>query len=220
MTLHNEVPQDAGDYVQADAQRLKQVLLNLVSNAIKYNKPKAARSGSRSRRRLPDRTLDPGHATPARGSPRRTRRSSSRRSTGWGRRDHDRGDRPRAWRSSKLLTEAMGGTLAVESEPSGRQHVHDRPRRRRRARAADGETAEQPLRRRRRTAPAADTETVLYVEDNQSNLRLVQRILAKRPQVKLLSAMDGPLGLELARQHEPALILLDLHLPAWTARRC
>ena len=54
---------------------------------------------------------------------------------------------------------------------------------------------------------------MLYVEDNQSNLRLVERILAKRPHVKLLSAMDGPLGVELARQHEPALILLDLHLP-------
>jgi CheY-like chemotaxis protein len=57
------------------------------------------------------------------------------------------------------------------------------------------------------------TETVLYVEDNRSNLRLVQRILAKRLQVRLLPAMDGAVGLQLARQHRPALILLDLHLP-------
>ena len=60
---------------------------------------------------------------------------------------------------------------------------------------------------------ARQTETVLYVEDNRSNLRLVERILAKRPHIRLLAAMDGALGLQLARQHRPALILLDLHLP-------
>jgi DNA-binding response OmpR family regulator len=42
---------------------------------------------------------------------------------------------------------------------------------------------------------------------------LVERILARRPEVKLISAMQGRLGLELARQHLPDLILLDLHLP-------
>ena len=68
-----------------------------------------------------------------------------------------------------------------------------------------GEIGEAPC----STAP----RTVLYIEDNLSNLRLVERILARRPEVKLLSAMQGSIGLELARQHLPDLVLLDLHLP-------
>jgi CheY-like chemotaxis protein len=55
--------------------------------------------------------------------------------------------------------------------------------------------------------------TILYIEDNLSNLRLVERVLARRPGVRLLSAMQGSRGLELARDHRPDLIILDLHLP-------
>jgi CheY-like chemotaxis protein len=55
--------------------------------------------------------------------------------------------------------------------------------------------------------------TLLYIEDNLSNLRLVERILSRRPKVKLISAMQASIGLDLARQHHPDLILLDLHLP-------
>lgn len=54
---------------------------------------------------------------------------------------------------------------------------------------------------------------VLYVEDNPSNVRLVERVLARRPGVSLLVAMRGSVGLELARQHRPDLVLLDLNLP-------
>jgi CheY-like chemotaxis protein len=54
---------------------------------------------------------------------------------------------------------------------------------------------------------------VLYIEDNLSNVRLVERIMAHRPGVELLPAMQGSLGLELARNHHPDLILLDLNLP-------
>jgi CheY-like chemotaxis protein len=57
------------------------------------------------------------------------------------------------------------------------------------------------------------TCTVLYVEDNPTNLLLVERIMARRPDVQLLTAMRGDLGLELAATHCPDLILLDLHLP-------
>src|SRR3989442_1529261 len=55
--------------------------------------------------------------------------------------------------------------------------------------------------------------TVLYIEDNLSNLRLLERITARRSGVTLLSAMQGSRGLELARDHRPHLIILDLHLP-------
>jgi CheY-like chemotaxis protein len=62
-------------------------------------------------------------------------------------------------------------------------------------------------------ASPGETYQVLYIEDNLSNLRLVERILAQRPGIKLLAAMQGGLGLDLAREHRPDLIFLDLHLP-------
>ena len=55
--------------------------------------------------------------------------------------------------------------------------------------------------------------TVLYIEDNLANLRLMERLLAHRPLVRLVPAMQGNLGLELAAEHAPSLVLLDLHLP-------
>ena len=54
---------------------------------------------------------------------------------------------------------------------------------------------------------------MLYVEDNLSNLQLVERVLGHRAGVRLISAMRPQLGLDLAAQHHPDLILLDLHLP-------
>jgi CheY-like chemotaxis protein len=55
--------------------------------------------------------------------------------------------------------------------------------------------------------------TILYVEDQDLNLRLVERLFATRPEYRLLPAMQGGLALELAREYEPDLILLDLNLP-------
>ncbi|MEJ2678538.1 MAG: response regulator [Gemmatimonadota bacterium] len=55
--------------------------------------------------------------------------------------------------------------------------------------------------------------TILYIEDNPSNFKLVERVLGRRPGITLLTAMQGRLGLELAREHRPALVLLDLNLP-------
>jgi len=55
--------------------------------------------------------------------------------------------------------------------------------------------------------------TVLYIEDNPANVRLVERLLEQRPGLRLLSADLGQLGLALAREHRPDVILLDLHLP-------
>lgn len=54
---------------------------------------------------------------------------------------------------------------------------------------------------------------VLYIEDNFSNLELIKRILGSRPEVRLIPVMQGRLGLDLAREHRPHLILLDMHLP-------
>jgi CheY-like chemotaxis protein len=54
---------------------------------------------------------------------------------------------------------------------------------------------------------------ILYIEDNLSNLTLIEEMLREQPEIELLSAMQGQLGLDLARKHSPDLILLDLHLP-------
>jgi DNA-binding response OmpR family regulator len=54
---------------------------------------------------------------------------------------------------------------------------------------------------------------LLYIEDNQSNLTLVEWILAREADVELISAMRGRTGLEMAYEHRPDLIVLDLHLP-------
>ena len=55
--------------------------------------------------------------------------------------------------------------------------------------------------------------SVLYIEDNLSNLSLIEHLLREDAGFHLLTAMQGRLGLDLARQHSPDLILLDLHLP-------
>lgn len=64
-------------------------------------------------------------------------------------------------------------------------------------------------------APGVDASpaTILYIEDNLPNLELVRAILAERPNITLLSTVQGQMGLELAAEHSPQLILLDMHLP-------
>jgi CheY-like chemotaxis protein len=55
--------------------------------------------------------------------------------------------------------------------------------------------------------------TVLYIEDNVSNIHLIERLIANRTTVHLVTSLRGELGIELAQQLKPALILLDVHLP-------
>ena len=59
----------------------------------------------------------------------------------------------------------------------------------------------------------ARLRTLLYVEDNSANLKLVERLIARRPDMRLLSAVNGNLGIELARDKRPDVILMDINLP-------
>jgi CheY-like chemotaxis protein len=59
----------------------------------------------------------------------------------------------------------------------------------------------------------ASPRTLLYVEDNPANLRLVEQLIARHPHMRLLCAAEGNLGIELARANRPDVILMDINLP-------
>lgn len=114
---------------------------------------------------------------------------------------------------SRRLVEVMGGTIGAESVPAKGstfwielQSTSSPSFRESNTPMIAAEKADDPLRGR----------LVLYIEDNPSNLRLVERVLARRPQIQLLTAMQGGIGIDLAREHHPELILLDLNLPDMT----
>jgi CheY-like chemotaxis protein len=118
----------------------------------------------------------------------------------------------------KRLMQAMAGTIGADSTPAGGSTFW-----------VELPCAESPL---ERISPADHADPakpeqfslsgkrkILYVEDNLSNLTLVEEILSEEPGVELLSAIDGQLGLDLARTLSPDLILLDLHLPDLPGRQ-
>jgi CheY-like chemotaxis protein len=109
---------------------------------------------------------------------------------------------------SRRLCEAMGGGLALEQSDADGSVFR-----------VDLVAADDPLRALEETGthaawpvPHRDA-TLLYVEDNLANLSLVEAILLSRPGWRTVAALQGQLGVELAREHVPDLVLLDLHLP-------
>jgi PAS domain S-box-containing protein len=195
-------------YVRADNQRLKQVLLNLLGNGVKYNRTHGGcvsltwEELPGGRVRLAVRDTGPGIAPEMRQRlfnpfDRLGAEATAVEGTGLG------------LVLCKRLTEAMGGTLDLTSTVGqGTTVFVDLPRAAPAQRAGPRPPAA--------LAPAAargGRGTVLYVEDNRANLGLMEDVLASRPGVRLLSATQGGAGLELARQHRPDLILLDVHLP-------
>ncbi|MEA3212751.1 MAG: hypothetical protein QOE70_5808 [Chthoniobacter sp.] len=199
-----------GCEVLANERRFKQVILNLLSNAVKFNREGGAVTVSYEKieARLRIKVADTGRGI----SPSNLAKLFA---------PFERLDEVDTviegsglgLSLSKRLIEAMGGSIGVESaigtgstfwvELPLVQRVPATPEQT--LEASPPSVAQAP----RCTAP----RTLLYIEDNPSNLRLVERILARRPEITLLSAGEGSLGLELARQHLPDLVLLDLHLP-------
>jgi len=59
----------------------------------------------------------------------------------------------------------------------------------------------------------ARLRTLLYIEDNPANMMLVEQIIAERSDIRLLTAVNGILGIELARASKPDVILMDINLP-------
>ncbi|MGA2928996.1 MAG: ATP-binding protein, partial [Solirubrobacteraceae bacterium] len=196
-------------HVHADRNRFKQVLLNVLSNAIKYNRPGGRVDISfqiteaRVRTMIADTGIGiaPEHLD---------KLFEPFERLGAERTDVDGTGLGLAL--SKGLIEAMGGTIEVQSTVGvGTTFVIDlaaaqRPTAERQPSLGDQALGELG-------GPDARPQLILYIEDNLSNLTLVERILERRVSVELISAMQGTLGLELARQHRPDLVILDLHLP-------
>ena len=213
-------------HVRADRQRLRQVLLNLFSNAVKYNATGGKVSvecvpGSSSEQ-LRLRVADTGRGIALtqrvwlfKPFERLGAEFNGVEGTGLG------------LALAKRLMELMGGGIGLEDDPpKGEEQGSvfwievpltvnplEMP-------PATGDTArgDHPEQR-----PLPSGSCILYLEDNLPNQQLIERLLNDSPGVELLSAMQGRMGLDLARQHRPDLILLDVHLPdmpGWEVLMC
>jgi len=197
-------------FVRADRMRVKQVLLNLLSNAIKYNKEKGTvevacveNSPGRIRVSIKDTGagLDAGQIGQLfQAFNRLGQEAGSVEGTGIG------------LVVAKRLVELMGGVIGVESKVGkgsvfwfelvsvvGPQ-LSDED-------GSDVKLAHTHMRQ------GAQVRTLLYVEDNPANLKLVQQIIARYPDMRLLTAVNGTGGIEIARSSRPDVILMDINLP-------
>lgn len=212
VTLHLEGKPDAQGtmYVAADRQRLKQVVLNLISNGIKYNRPNGSVRVAfepTGHRRLKIDVTDTGLGIPTERMEqlftpfeRLGAEASNIQGTGLG------------LALSKGLVEAMGGTISIASElGTGTTFSLELPSAADAPSAAEGDSVPHGQAMAGPSSPA--TRKVLYIEDNPTNLKLVERLLAQRPEILLISGMTGDIGVTLAFEHRPDLILLDLNLP-------
>jgi PAS domain S-box-containing protein len=193
--------------IQADYTRIKQVLLNLLSNAVKYN-----REGGRievgchtvegDRVRISVRDTGIGIAPEA--MPRMFQLFERLETSYSGIEGAGIG-----LALSKRLVEAMSGTIGVQSTHGvGSTFWIDLLTAAIQPALANAPDAAQP-----HTNTMIKPRTLLYVEDNPANLRLMHSILTYRKSLTLIDAHTGELGIELAKSNPPDLILLDIGLP-------
>ncbi len=195
--------------VNVDRTRMKQVLINLLSNAIKYNREQGTvevKCTAISPERIRISVTDTGEGlAPEKLAQlfqtfnRLGQEASGAEGTGIG------------LVVSKRLVELMGGVIGAESN-AGVGSVFwielllaSEELERQGAEAATVAHAQVPASTRLRT--------LLYVEDNPANLKLVEQLIARRSDLRLLTAVNGTLGVEMARAAEPEVILMDINLP-------
>jgi PAS domain S-box-containing protein len=198
-------------FVHADRTRVKQVIVNLVSNAIKYNRAGGAvtvHCTAVADGRVRVSVIDTGAGLAAEQLEnlfqpfnRLGQEASKEEGTGIG------------LVVTKRLVELMGGAMGVESHVGvGSTFWFELA-----ASEAPGLLAPADASAAGDAAPAnADRRqphTLLYVEDNPANLALVEQLIARRDDMHLLTAVTAQLGIVLARQNQPDVILMDINLP-------
>ena len=202
-----------GTAVRADRMRLKQVLLNLISNAIKYN----SESGSlklevqaEGTERLRILITDTGAGIPEdrltelfQPFNRLDAEDSNIEGTGIG------------LTITRRIVEMMGGSVDVESKVGeGSTFWIELPLESLPDSMLDHSSTDKGFNNTSLT-PNIDTKqhVVLYIEDNPANLKLVTQILGRLSHIHLLTARTPELGIEQALAHRPELILLDINMP-------
>ena len=210
ITLQFPAETPEGCHVLADQQRLKQVLLNLLTNAVKYTPPGGQVTiwtglGEAGRVRIEVRDNGPGIAAD----------KLSRLFTPFDRLGAEQTDIEGTGLGLAVcqrLIQAMGGAIGVGSAPGqGSSFWLDLPR-------GELELPDALFRKSGEDSPpeerrGASACRILYIEDNLSNCSLVRQMFADQPGIDLSTARQGQAGIDLARQQQPDLILLDLHLP-------
>jgi PAS domain S-box-containing protein len=197
-------------FVIADRTRLKQVLINLLSNSIKYNQAGGTvvvDCTATTPERIRVSVKDTGPGLPPEQVAQLFQPFNRLGQEGGGEEGTGIG-----LVVAKQLIELMGGVIGVESAV-GTGSVF----------WFDLNAAAEPVLAIESTEPAATQpsqvrsdaprRTLLYVEDNPANLKLVEQLIARRPELRLLSAGDGTTGIKLAREHMPEMILMDINLP-------
>jgi CheY-like chemotaxis protein len=196
-------------FVHADRMRLQQTLVNLLTNAIKYNKVGGTVKvyctvGTHGRLRIC--VEDSGVGLPPEQMAhlfqpfnRLGQKDGAIEGTGIG------------LVVCKRLVELMNGVIGVESTVGKGSVFWIELNRTAEPRA--GGVFEPTALSRTHDLGTAPVQTLLYVEDNPDNLILVERIVARRPDLRLLSASDGLRGTEVARTAQPDVILMDINLP-------
>lgn len=202
--LINNIEKDI--YVKADYTRLRQVLINIVSNAIKYNKDEgyvkltSEKEDNNAKIIIEDSGLGiPKDKINNLFEPfnRLGRELSNIEGTGIG------------LTITKKLIELMGGDIYVKSILGvGTTIIIKIPASQPPVKEYDTDEKDFGMKKYYK-----ENKTILYIEDNLSNTKLVNKILAVRPNVKLISTSQGRIGIELAISHKPDLILTDINLP-------
>ncbi|MEP6873758.1 MAG: ATP-binding protein [Burkholderiales bacterium] len=201
---------DAPHFVRADRTRLKQVFINLLSNAIKYNRAAGTvevtcSANAAGRTRVSFRDTGEGLSTEKMAQlfqpfNRLGQESGAEEGTGIG------------LVVSKRLVEFMGGEIGAQSTVGvGSVFWIELDSAEAPALVAEAGVSTRPA----SPAAAHDAEllTVLCVEDNPANLTLIDKLITRRPDVRMLSATDGNHGVEIARAARPDVILMDINLP-------
>ena len=197
-------------FVKADRTRVKQVLINLLFNAIKYNRPggtvavECALSPPNSIR-ISVRDTGAGLAPEQLAQlfqpfNRLGKEASVEEGTGIG------------LVVTKQLVELMGGAIGAESAV-GAGSVFWIELSLTTAPQLAAREAERAALVRPQLPDGTPLRTLLYVEDNPANLDLVEQLVARRSDLRLLSAANGSLGIEFARAYRPEVILMDINLP-------